>query len=113
MLTHIKLLSDSISHVKFISYDGKYPNLCRGKLTLEIDGEKVTFSPPVFFKPNNSMYRSFWSSGGGLNPNYEGTYQGEWVIDIKEIPEQYRKYAYEIDRVFNKNVEYGCCGGCI
>ena len=48
MLTHIKLLSDSISHVKFISYDGKYPNLCRGKLTLEIDGEKVTFSPPSF-----------------------------------------------------------------
>lgn len=30
-------------HVKFISYTGKYPNLCCGDLTLEIDGEKVIF----------------------------------------------------------------------
>ena len=27
-------------HVKFISYTGKYPNLCGGILTLEIDGKK-------------------------------------------------------------------------
>ena len=26
-----------MSRVKFISYDGKYPNLCSGKLVLQID----------------------------------------------------------------------------
>lgn len=31
------------NHVKFVSYTGNYPNLCRGDLTLEIDGEIVTF----------------------------------------------------------------------
>lgn len=94
------------SHVKFISYDGKWPNLCSGILTLKINNETVWFGHG---KPNGC----FWRSGGGFNPNYEGTYQKEWIIDVEELPEQYRKYATEIDKVFNENVEWGCCGGCI
>lgn len=94
------------SHVKFISYTGRYPCLCSGILTLEIDGEEVQFGYDTLNNP-------FWVSGGGLNPDYEGTYQGEWKIDVDRIPEGYRKYASEIDRVFNENVEWGCCGGCI
>ena len=38
---------------------------------------------------------------------------GEWEIDVDRLPEQFRKYAEEIGKVFNENVEYGCCGGCI
>ena len=38
---------------------------------------------------------------------------GKWEIDADEIPEEFRKYAAEIDRVFNDNVPFGCCGGCI
>ena len=94
------------SHVKFISYTGKYPCLCSGILTLEIDGKKARFGYGALNDP-------FWAFGGGLNPNYEGAYQGEWKIDVDRIPEEYRKYASEIDRVFNENVEWGCCGGCI
>lgn len=30
-------------NVKFISYTGKYPCLCMGVLTLEIEGEKYKF----------------------------------------------------------------------
>lgn len=112
------------NHVKFISYTGKYPNLCRGVLTLEIDGIEFKFghnSSKYDFKsntfkdedPNDPNYSSFWSSGGGINPNYEGSYSGEWNIDISELPEQFQKYAAEIDEVFNDNVPYGCCGGCI
>ena len=29
--------------VEFVSYTGEYPNLCRGVLTLCIDGEEVRF----------------------------------------------------------------------
>ena len=94
------------SHVKFVSYTGKWSNLCSGILTLEIDGKRAQFG---YGTSNNP----FWTSGGGLNPNYEGAYQGEWQIDINRIPEEYRKYAKEIDEVFNENVEWGCCGGCI
>lgn len=93
-------------HVKFISYTGKYPNFCRGILTLEIDNKEVKFGSGL-----STM--SFWCSGGGLLPNYEGTYKGEWIINVDQIPPIYRKYAREIDEVFNENVEWGCCGGCI
>lgn len=103
------------SHVKFISYDGKYPNLCRGKLVLEIDGEQVTFGD--YDRKTKTENRRFWTSGGdcGFRNGYSESYvnSDEWVIDVDEIPEQYRKYEEEIDRVFNENVEYGCCGGCL
>jgi hypothetical protein len=38
---------------------------------------------------------------------------GEWIINESEIPEKYKKYALEIDEVFNDNVQQGCCGGCL
>lgn len=99
-------------HVKFISYTGRYPNLCSGDLTLEIDGEKVIFGNGYDIKmyKRKGVYPIFWYSGGYIR-NYEA-YKGEWQIDVDEIPEKYRKYASEIDEVFNANVPYGCCGGC-
>lgn len=92
-------------HVKFISYTGKYPCLCHGILTLEIDGKKVQFG-------SDSM-SSFWYSGGCISSDYGSVYRNEWVIEVSEIPYEYQKYAKEIDEVFNENVEWGCCGGCI
>lgn len=106
---YIKYISYS-EHVQFISYTGRYPHLCSGRLTLEIDGVKYRFGRDH----RNSQvgeYCSFWFSGGGLDSLYEA-YEGEWVIDEAKLPEELRKYAAEIDRVFNANVEHGCCGGC-
>ena len=97
------------SHVKFINYTGKYPALCMGILTLEIDGKKYTFGN-VYKTPTD--FNSFWHSSGGITDNYE-CYNGEWEIDVDDLPEQFHKYAAEIDEIFNSNVEYGCCGGCI
>lgn len=96
-------LADMESKVKFVSYTGKWPNLCTGTLTLEIDGKLVRFGL-------NEEYHKFWSSGGRCS--IRGIEHGEWIIDVEDIPEQYRKYADEMDRVFNANVEFGCCGGC-
>lgn len=101
-------------HVKFISYTGAYPNLCSGTLTLEIDGVEYTFGGS--YKEPKPEFEGFWCSGG--NVWFDGEWNahvdnGEWKININDLPEQFRKYAQEIDSVFNENVEWGCCGGCI
>lgn len=61
------------------------------------------------------IFPKFWCFGGEINQGYNGAcqYQREWIINNDDIPEQYRKYALEIDKVFNMNVLWGCCGGCI
>jgi hypothetical protein len=96
--------------VKFVDYTGKYPNLCTGILTLNIDGIDCKFGYGCEFQP-------FWRSGGccEFRNNYEDTYieQDEWIIGKEELPIQFRKYTKEIGEVFNKNVRWGCCGGCI
>lgn len=107
-------------HVKFISYSGRYPNLCNGILVLEIDGKEFRFGHDYSkfdsWKTDGN-HESFWSSGGncGFTNNYSDSYvnSGEWNIDASQIPEEIRKYADEIDKVFNENVDYGCCGGCL
>ena len=106
--------------VKFISYTGKYPALCCGILTLEINGVRVSFGhDKSYYKNDNNddNYDSFWQTGGrcGFRNHYKYSYceTGEWIIDAQKLPEKYRKFADEIDEVFNENVEWGCCGGCI
>ena len=101
-------------HVKFVSYTGRFPNLCRGTLTLEIDGVEYTFGGG--YKEPETDFASFWCSGGSTwfdDEWREHVEEREWIIDVDNLPEQFRKYAQEIDRVFNENVEWGCCGGCI
>ena len=110
------------NHVEFVSYSGRYPNLCTGILVLRIDGLEYGFGHEVGsydFKTNKYKDHNcerFWHSGGSICADKDWNFdvhQGEWEIDANEIPEEFRKYAVEIDRVFNDNVPHGCCGGCI
>ena len=50
--------------VEFVSYTGKYPNLCSGVLTLKINGKIYTFG-------YGQKYDKFWESGGGLDRDYD------------------------------------------
>lgn len=84
--------------IEFVSYDGEYPNLCSGTLVLKIDGHEVTF-------PKYCM-----NSGGSISGDYWNVYEGEWTV---KVPEEYKVYEKEINKVVNENVEHGCCGGCI
>lgn len=86
--------------IEFVSYTGKYPNLCCGVLTLKIDGETVTFG-------YHGKYQGFWISGGCDDVT------APWIIDKNNLPPKYQKYADEIATVFNANVKHGCCGGCL
>ena len=98
--------------VEFVEYTGEFPNLCKGTLTLEIDGETVKFG-----YDDDVDYEPFWESGGStyFDSNLMGAYveKGDWVINEEELPEIYQSLSREIEEVFNDNVKQGCCGGCI
>lgn len=98
------------SNVEFVSYSGTYPCLCMGMLILKIDAKEVKFGNKYSYKDVD--YPKFWQSGGRIDSDYH-VYSGEWEIDVEELPKQYRKYAAEIDYIFNENVSHGCCGGCV
>lgn len=86
--------------IEFISYNGKYPNLCSGELILRIDGKEVSLS-------------SCLCSGGYVTFDddwCEHVGRGKWVVDV---PEEFAQYADEITEVVNDNVPWGCCGGCV
>lgn len=96
-----------MKEVKFVEYTGKWPNLCRGELTLEIDGQRVTFNP---FKTKGYGL----CSGGscGFNDDYTESYinYGPWTISL---PEEYKDIEKQVEKLINENIEEGCCGGCL
>ena len=103
--------------VEFVSYTGEYPVLCGGVLTLNIDGTEVKFGWD-YRRPEEcaNYYPPFWRSGGGCGfyDNWdEYVNYGEWIVNKDELPAKYKKYINEIKEVFNANVPYGCCGGCL
>lgn len=97
------------NNVEFISYTGDYPSLCIGILTLKINNK--------IYKFGGEKYQRFWESGGdcGFQNDDLDEYviQDKWRINIDYLPEELKSYAIEIAEVFNENVDYGCCGGCI
>lgn len=116
MLVNTESMQQNEKHVQFVSYSGKYPTLCSGVLVLEIDGQEFSFgyshNAPDGSAPD---FPPFWRTGGGCGfcGNVPNTWEGEWEIDGDWLPEQFHSFADEIDREFNENVDYGCCGGCI
>ena len=100
-------------NIEFVSYDGKWPNLCQGTLILKIDGKEISFGQ-IYEESTN--YDNFWSSGGrcGFTNNGESYIDhDEWIISQSALPEFLKPYVKEIAEIFNDNVPYGCCGGCL
>lgn len=89
-----------MSHVKFVSYNGKWPCLCLGDLTLEVNGKQYTWG----------YGHRLIMSGGSCSLNE--IEKGEWIILEKEVPDEIKEYIPEIEKVVNDNIEFGCCGGC-
>lgn len=116
--------------VEFIEYDGKYPNLCHGVLTVRIDGYVVKFGHNYDFGnvgiSNNGgeifkdevgcpHEEAFWRSGGDVWFDKDGNDHvetGEWLLSPDELNAKYWDVADELIDVVNENVPYGCCGGC-
>lgn len=88
--------------VEFVSYNGKWPCLCMGTLTINVDGKTYSFKHAML-------------SGGHVCRDDDWdmwTEEGDWKVRLYEHPEL-EPYKEEITRVVNENVEHGCCGGCI
>lgn len=89
--------------VKFISYDGKYPNLCSGTLVIEVNGKTYSLKYAL-------------DSGGGCGFDRNGdswVEYGPWTLRKYELPDELVPYIREIEFVVNENVRQGCCGGCL
>ena len=85
--------------VKFISYDGAFPNLCSGELVLEINGVRRN---------------DFELCSGGrvwFDDNWDDHVEsGPWTV---YVPEDLEGLKEEITKVVNDNIPWGCCGGCV
>lgn len=97
--------------VRFISYTSLPYALCQGLLILEIEGRVIKFG----YDGEHRYAPRFWCSGGYIecDDREMRPISAPWIIDAEALPEKYRPYAEEISKVFNENVPYGCCGGCI
>lgn len=92
-----------IQSLKFVSYDGEYPNLCRGTLVLSTNGKEYTCKRCLM-------------SGGRCYFDWnhdEHTERGRWRVDVEELPKELVPIAREVEKLVNNHVPYGCCGGCL
>jgi hypothetical protein len=92
-----------IHKIEFVSYDGEYPCLCNGKLTIKVDGKE--------YRLDNVLI-----SGGSVTCDDDYNFQvfeDEWTIDKDALPEELKNLSEQICQVVNEHVDYGCCGGCI
>ncbi len=90
--------------IQFISYDGKWPNLCSGNLVFSVNGQKREVKYAL-------------CSGGGITQDWD-TYSGAWSIIPIDADELVFNDFTESDfkvltDLVNENIEHGCCGGCI
>lgn len=93
--------------IKFVSYDGKYPNLCSGTLVLNVDGEEYS-------------WKYCLDSGGRIEHDENWNMNiitGPWEVNFDYDNTHHLNFTPEeigyITYLVNKNVEPGCCGGCI
>lgn len=105
--------------IKFISYDGAYPNLCSGTLVISVNNKKYRFGI------EKNLLPIFWVSTGGIahSDDYSDMWAigGDWALDMDEddlkvYPEEIRNIEIfkKMIELMNENIkETPCCGGCI
>ena len=86
-----------------IQYDGEFPNLCSGNLIVTIDEKKWVFPRYCMISGGRVWFDNNWG---------EHVEQGPWNISKwpDNFPEEYKEIV--INEV-NKQIQEGCCGGCV
>ena len=98
----VSIVKDPNPKIK-IKYDGRYPNLCSGKLTVIIR-EKIWVFPNYCLSSGGSVtFDSEWN---------ENVTSGEWSVSEwpKDFPEELKGSTLE---AVNDQICHGCCGGCV
>ena len=87
--------------VRFISYNGEYPNRCSGTLIIEVDG--VRYTEFGILSGGECSFDANWN---------DYVSEGPWEITRwhEGFPEQAKAYALYL---FNEYAAWGCCGGCL
>lgn len=116
--------------VKFISYDGEFPNLCHGVLVAEINEQLYSlaicsndYKSRACIRENQNIIKligCYFCSGGFVDIDNGDIVAGEWSLDLDDARTLsgvkfplIKEYITELTDVFNANVKQGCCGGCI
>ena len=86
-----------------VLYDGKYPCLCFGNLTVIINNIKWKFPDNCLLSGGSVSFDKDWIS--------EIT-EGDWVIDKwpEGFPEELKE---EVLEKINNTIPLGCCGSCL
>ena len=87
--------------IEFLGYTGNWPYLCRGRLTLRVDGRGM-------------VVKGHLISGGSAHMDRElnvKTEYGPWDVKFDDNFFTPQEQAY-IKFLVNANVRQGCCGGC-
>lgn len=89
---------------EFVSYDGKFPNLCAGKLKILVDGKEYELPKHTLVSGGDVTFDEKWR---------DDVSHGPWKIDENLLPDELKPFKSEIAGLVNDNVEFGCCGGCV
>lgn len=98
-VNHINVCNEC-NKISFVSYDGKYPNLCGGTLILNVAGEEKELHNVLV----SSGYIPFDEDWVPYIPT------GPWIVYC--LPEWAKPFHDEIEAIVNEHVPFGCCGGC-
>lgn len=90
---------DKFANIEFVDICEAPWALCSSSVILRINGQEIEFEHIL-------------STGGYVSWGEEDIIEsGPWGVG--GLPEYLNKYKEEITEIINKNVPWGCCGGCI
>lgn len=88
--------------VEFVSYDGKFPNLCSGRLVLRINGQVRELPDGCLCSGGCVWFDDDWG---------DHVEHGDWTV--VGLPKDLELFQTKIEECVNENIPQGCCGGCV
>ena len=85
-----------------IKYDGRYPNLCRGRLIVTVDNVAYIFPKYCLSSGGSVWFTEDWD---------ERVDEGDWTVNEwpKDFPNDLK---WAVTNAINEKIEHGC-GGCV